>query len=277
MLTNIKKKLRIAIIIAIALALLAGCGGNARNTADDSGGGSGGSYGDLMIMPGVELAPEEYAIAFRVGSDAVPEANKIIEGFVKDGTLAAIAEKYDMTYLMLTDQDMKASAVDMKRTEPGDLDYLKENGEIKIGITLFAPMNYYDDSGNLIGFDTEFAEALCAKSRSTPVRRASAHASGLPRGICAVASVAPFRESVSESSSVRSPRSLFKTPESSRWPINPGASLQWTPREFFTPSSASYSSRKRATSAPSRTATEGSPASRDRARTRSRRRSRSRY
>ncbi|MBQ6999190.1 MAG: transporter substrate-binding domain-containing protein [Clostridia bacterium] len=32
-----------------------------------------------------------------------------------------------------------------------------------IGYTVYAPMNYTDDEGNFVGFDTEFAEAVCAK------------------------------------------------------------------------------------------------------------------
>ena len=38
-----------------------------------------------------------------------------------------------------------------------------DKGELVIGITYFAPMNYLDDSGKLTGFETEFAEAVCAK------------------------------------------------------------------------------------------------------------------
>ena len=32
-----------------------------------------------------------------------------------------------------------------------------------IGITYFEPMNYLDDSGELTGFETEFAEKVCEK------------------------------------------------------------------------------------------------------------------
>ena len=35
-----------------------------------------------------------------------------------------------------------------------------ESEELVVGITYFAPMNYYDDAGNLVGFETEFAKAV---------------------------------------------------------------------------------------------------------------------
>ena len=40
------------------------------------------------------------------------------------------------------------------------------NGELVIGYTLYAPMNYEED-GKLVGFDTEFAEAVCKKLNMT--------------------------------------------------------------------------------------------------------------
>lgn len=44
-----------------------------------------------------------------------------------------------------------------------DMAYIKEKGEMIIGITYFAPMNYEDENGELIGFETEFAKAVCEK------------------------------------------------------------------------------------------------------------------
>ena len=44
-----------------------------------------------------------------------------------------------------------------------DWEYIKEKGEMIVGITLFAPMNYYDSDNNLTGFETEFAEAVGEK------------------------------------------------------------------------------------------------------------------
>ena len=37
------------------------------------------------------------------------------------------------------------------------------NGVLKIGYTLFEPMNYLGEDGELTGFETEFATAVCAK------------------------------------------------------------------------------------------------------------------
>lgn len=39
----------------------------------------------------------------------------------------------------------------------------KKQDEFVIGITYFAPMNYIDDNGELTGFETEFAKAVCEK------------------------------------------------------------------------------------------------------------------
>lgn len=48
-----------------------------------------------------------------------------------------------------------------------DYEYIKEKGEMIIGITIFKPMNFYDNN-KLVGFETEFAEAVCAKIGVTP-------------------------------------------------------------------------------------------------------------
>ena len=42
-----------------------------------------------------------------------------------------------------------------------DLAYIKDKGELVIGYTLFAPMNFENDKGELTGFETEFAKAVC--------------------------------------------------------------------------------------------------------------------
>ena len=58
-----------------------------------------GDYADLMIVDGIDLNDEQYAIGFRVGSDMTEKVNAVIEDMIADGTLAALAEKYELTDL----------------------------------------------------------------------------------------------------------------------------------------------------------------------------------
>ncbi len=48
-----------------------------------------------------------------------------------------------------------------------DLEYIKDKGELIIGITYYAPMNYMEGD-ELVGFETEFAKAVCAELGVTP-------------------------------------------------------------------------------------------------------------
>jgi len=59
--------------------------------------GEGTDYADLMIVDSVELTPEEYAIGIRLEDTVLLEKiNKAIDELVQDGTLKALAEKYDL-------------------------------------------------------------------------------------------------------------------------------------------------------------------------------------
>ena len=120
--------------------------------------GEGTDFADLAVVEGKDFNPEEYGIAFRKGSDVVPAVNAAIAELMADGTMDTIAAKYKLEDLLIKD----GKAYDDAVTE-GDLAYIKDKGELIIGITLFAPMNYEDDNQELIGFETEFAEAVCAK------------------------------------------------------------------------------------------------------------------
>ena len=42
-----------------------------------------------------------------------------------------------------------------------DLEYIKKNGKMIVGITDYAPMDYKDENGNWTGFDAEFAQMVC--------------------------------------------------------------------------------------------------------------------
>lgn len=49
-----------------------------------------------------------------------------------------------------------------------DWNYIANKGKLVVGITYNVPMNYLDDSGELVGFETEFTKAVCEKLGVTP-------------------------------------------------------------------------------------------------------------
>lgn len=55
-------------------------------------------------------------------------------------------------------------------TDAADSDwtYISGKGTLIVGITEYAPMNYYDANGELIGFDTELTRAVCGKLGISP-------------------------------------------------------------------------------------------------------------
>lgn len=119
--------------------------------------GEGTDYEDLEVV-GDGYSPENYGIAFRKGSDATAKVNEAIAQLKESGKLEEIAKKYKLGELITaTDEfeEFKQAATD------SDWSYIKNKGELIIGITYFAPMNYEDENGELIGFETEFAKAVC--------------------------------------------------------------------------------------------------------------------
>ena len=125
--------------------------------------GEGTDLAGLSIVEGKDFSPEQYGIAFRKGSDAVVEVNKIIADLMADGTMDKIADKYKLGELLIKDGAAQEDSI-----SEGDLAYIKDKGELIIGITLFAPMNFEDDNKELTGFETEFAKAVCEKLGVTP-------------------------------------------------------------------------------------------------------------
>ena len=156
----------LSLMLALAMVFsFAACGTKSETTDTDSNKetASGGNYSDLMTIDGLDLAVEEYGIGFRTGSDIVDEVNKIIKELYNDGTLKKIAEKYDLAANLLEPKDVPSKA-----SGDSDLDYIKKNGKMIIGYTVYDPMNYTDDNGEFVGFDTEFAKAVCEKLGVTP-------------------------------------------------------------------------------------------------------------
>ena len=61
------------------------------------------------------------------------------------------------------DTAVEDTATEEEAVPESDAAYIEGNGKVVVGITIYEPMNYYDDAGNLTGFDTEFAQAVCDK------------------------------------------------------------------------------------------------------------------
>ena len=61
-------------------------------------------------------------------------------------------------------KDDASAGTSAEANAASDLGAIKEKGELVIGITLFAPMDYYEDgSDELVGFEADFARAVCEK------------------------------------------------------------------------------------------------------------------
>lgn len=144
-----KKVISLGIAAMMLIGALAGCGGKGT-----------GSYTDLSMIEGVELGVEQYGIAFRKGSDMVAKVDAVSAELFKDGTIANLAEKYDQTDSIVAEF---VPSADSNPTGDSDWEYIKSKGKMVIGCTIFDPMNYKDDSGKWVGFDTEYAQAVCSK------------------------------------------------------------------------------------------------------------------
>lgn len=62
-----------------------------------------------------------------------------------------------------SDAKSESSNATSDSAQSDDWSYIQNKGEMIIGITYFEPMNYKDENGELTGFETEFAKAVCAE------------------------------------------------------------------------------------------------------------------
>lgn len=119
--------------------------------------GEGTDFADLKVE-GAGYSEEEYGIAFRKGSDVTNKVNEAIKTLKANGKLAEIAKKYKLDELVTATKETEPFT---QSEEDSDWAYISGKGKLIIGITYFAPMNYKDEAGELTGFETEFAKAVC--------------------------------------------------------------------------------------------------------------------
>ena len=112
------------------------------------------TYGFLDETLGVE----SYAIGFRKGDDELMKTvSGAVKALVKDGTYAAIGEKYPdiKDYLCLKAEDI--SDADLPAKGSGDPAYTFIHGfDLD-----YPPYSYLQDDGSVGGFDVELCQAVC--------------------------------------------------------------------------------------------------------------------
>ncbi len=140
-----KKILALILTLALAVTVFAACGNDTQTSTDAA-----------QLAIAAELTSEEYGIGFRKGSDLTAVVNGYIAELKEDGTLDALAEKYELTISDLAPAETEEATLK-------DLDYIKANGKMIVGITDYAPMDYKDEAGEWTGFDAEFAKAVGEK------------------------------------------------------------------------------------------------------------------
>lgn len=142
---NFKKLLVLTLALIMACSTLVACGG-------------GNSYENLAIID-LGLEREYFGIAFRDGSDMTRKVEDITLELINDGTLAKLSTTYEVGAVEKGDYTPKADAC----ADSGDWAYIKEKGTLVIGITDYKPMDYKDENGKWIGFDADYARAVCEK------------------------------------------------------------------------------------------------------------------
>ena len=101
-----------------------------------------GAYHNSLAVVEIEGVEEEYyAIGFREGSNLPAAFNNILAGLVQDGTMHAIAEKYGLQDVIVTD-DFGTYQKDYAYPTDGDFQAIKDAGKMVLGYTVFAPMAY---------------------------------------------------------------------------------------------------------------------------------------
>ncbi len=116
--------------------------------------------GKLMVVDNIDFEAEQYGIAARKGSGLAKAINVALIELTKNGTVNELATKYGIASEVCIDQNM--TVADLTETELEDWNYICQQDKFIVGYTIFAPIAYKNDAGELIGFDIELAKAVAS-------------------------------------------------------------------------------------------------------------------
>ena len=119
--------------------------------------GEGTSYPDLVHT--TELTSEKYGVGCRKGSDLASYINSVLADSYADGSSQEIAKKYGVQDSLLEQEPCEFKQSD----SDSDVDYIKSQGKMIVGITEFEPMDYKDKDDKWIGFDADMARLVGEK------------------------------------------------------------------------------------------------------------------
>lgn len=118
--------------------------------------GEGTSYPNLVYTD--ELTTEEYGVGCRKGSDLASYINAVFAESYADGSMQETAEAYGVQEAIVEQKSCEYS-----EAAESDVAYIQNKGNLIVGITEFAPMDYPDESGEWIGFDADMARMVAEK------------------------------------------------------------------------------------------------------------------
>jgi len=168
-----KKILCLVLVVLLSFCALAACGKKATPTAP-SGTNPPAEGTTPTPEPEVEsgyiileeiVEYEEFGVGFRKADYALAlKVQEILDEMFADGTSEAISIAWfgEQRILDGAQKEFPREAGENEADE--SLDKVIEAGTLKMGLDVgFAPMGFYDDDNNIIGFDIDLAKAVCEK------------------------------------------------------------------------------------------------------------------
>ncbi len=121
-----------------------------------------GSSGEKYVVLEENFGSEQYGIGFRRDDNALTLAvQEAIDAMIADGTAAKISTDWFGEDKVLKDQQYPRAIED---TGDDSLQKIKDKGEIILGLDVgFKPMGFYDDAGNIVGFDIDLAKEVASR------------------------------------------------------------------------------------------------------------------